>query len=106
VVIGIDIVMALSLPAFSIEVRPGLMLPSTVAAKNARASKVRRQAILLLYDQLSVIQSLRGDPECRRRNPEAQAGRRHHLVTPTKVGVQLGAEEMKLDSGLRRNDDT
>lgn len=27
------------------------------------------------------------------------------LVTPTKVGVQLGQLQVKLDSGLRRNDD-
>jgi hypothetical protein len=33
-------------------------------------------------------------------------GESFHFVTPTKVGVQLEtSERMKLDSGLRRNDD-
>jgi hypothetical protein len=27
------------------------------------------------------------------------------FVTPTKVGVQLGRQRQKLDSGFRRNDD-
>ena len=33
-------------------------------------------------------------------------GRTSHLVTPTKVGVQLSTfERVKLDSGFRRNDE-